>query len=196
MNFDIYPKNSKVVPANFPSLPFIYSSGRLSHPKSAECLCRSPLCITRYGEAKEDKRRTARAVPCRSFGTPKQHGIPRHVSDRQDVSPSFAVLPTVSFHSGPAVAGANGDTSGSMTGRDPARRSFCLSQNRKSPPCVCPGRPLPDPPGRTSILPLLHTFYTILSIPLYRLPSASFCLAMPSGFVGRKGLSSCLNRPD
>lgn len=88
------------------------------------------------------------------------------------------------------------DTSDSMTGRDPARRSFCLSQNRKSHPCVCPGRPLPDPPGRTSILPLLHPFYTILSIPLYRLPCASFCLAMPSGFVGRKGLSSCLNRPD
>ncbi len=106
--FEIYPKNSKVVPANFPSLPFIYFFGRLSHPKSAECLCCSPLCITRYGEAKTDKRRPARAVPCRSFGTPKQHGIPRHVSDRQDVSPSFAVLPTVFFHSGPAVAGANG----------------------------------------------------------------------------------------
>lgn len=174
--FEIYPKNSKVVPANFPSLPFIYSSGRLSHPKSAECLCRSPLCITRYGEAKTDKRRPARAVPYRSFGTPKQHGIPRHVSDRQDVSPSFAVLPTVSFHSGPAVAGANGDTSDSMTGRDPARRSFCLSPNRKSHPCVCPGRPLPDPPGRTSILPLLHTFYTHPVYPLIPSPECFFLL--------------------
>lgn len=149
--FEIYPKNSKVVPANFPSLPFIYSSGRLSHPKSAECLCRSPLCITRYGEAKADKRRPARAVLCRSFGTPKQRGIPRHVPDRHDVSPSFAVLPTVSFHSGPAV-----------------------------------------PQSSLFYIPFIH----ILSIPLYRLPSASFCLAMPSGFVGRKGLSSCLNRPD
>lgn len=153
------PKNSKVAPANFPSLPFIYSSGRLSHPKSAECLCRSPLCITRYGEAKADKR-----------------GIPRHVQERHDVSPSFADLPTVSFHSGPAVAEANGDTSGSMTGRDPARRSFCLSQNRKSPPCVCPGRPLSDPPGRTSILPLLHIFYTHPVFPFIPSPECFFLL--------------------
>lgn len=170
------PKNSKVAPANFPSLPFIYSSGRLSHPKSAECLCRSPLCITRYGEAKADKRRPARAVSCRSFGTPKQRGIPRHVQERHDVSPSFADLPIVSFHSGPAVAEANGDTSGSMTGRDPARRSFCLSQNRKSPPCVCPGRPLSDPPGRTSILPLLHIFYTHPVFPFIPSPECFFLL--------------------
>lgn len=138
---------------------FIYPSGRLSHPESAECLCHSPLCITRYGEARADKRRPVRAVP-----------------DRHDVSPPFAVLPTVSFHSGPAVAGANGDTSGSMTGRDPARRSFCLSQNQKSPPCVCPGRPLSDPPGRTSILPLLHTFYTHPVFPLIPSPEFFFLL--------------------
>ncbi len=112
-----------------------------------------------------DKRRPARAVSCRSFGTPKQRGISRHVPERHDVSPSFAGLPTVSFHSGPAVAGANGDTSGSMTGRDPARRSFCLSQNRKSPPYVCPGRPLPDPPGRTLILPLLYRYIHICLSP-------------------------------
>lgn len=155
---------------------FIYPSGRLSHPESAECLCHSPLCITRYGEARADKRRPVRAVPCRSFGTPKQRGISRHVPDRHDVSPPFAVLPTVSFHSGPAVAGANGDTSGSMTGRDPARRSFCLSQNQKSPPCVCPGRPLSDPPGRTSILPLLHTFYTHPVFPLIPSPEFFFLL--------------------
>lgn len=106
-----------------------------------------------------DKRRPARAVSCWSFGTPKQRGIPRHVPDRHDVSPSFAVLPTVSFHSGPAVAGANGDTSGSMTGRDPARRSFCLSQNRKSPPLclprqtlVRPARPYLNPPSFTYLL--------------------------------------------
>ena len=123
-----------------------------------------------------DKRRPARAVSCWSFGTPKQRGIPRHVPDRHDVSPSFAVLPTVSFQSGPAVAGANGDTSGSMTGRDPARRSFCLSQNRKSPPCVCPGRPLSDPPGRTLILPLLHTFYTHPVYPLIPSPEFNFLL--------------------
>ena len=174
--FEIYPKNSKAAPANFPPIPFIYSPGRLSHPESAECLCHSPLCITRYGEAMADKRRPARAVLCRSFGTPKQRGIPRHVPDRHDVSPSFAVLPTVSFHSGPAVVGANGDTSGSMTGRDPARRSFCLSQNRKSHPCVCPGRPLSDPPGRTLILPLLHTFYTHPVYPL--IPSPEFIFSL------------------
>lgn len=109
---------------------------------------------------------------------------------------SFIDLPTVSFHSGPAVAGANGDTSGSMTGRDPARRNSCLSWNRKSPLCVCPGRPLSDPPGRTLILPLLHTFYTHPVFPLISSPECFFLLAMPSGFVGRKGLSSCLNCPD
>ncbi len=148
------------------------------------------------GEARADKRRPARAVSSRSFGTPKQRGISRHVPDRHDVSPSFADLPTVSFHSGPAVAGANGDTSGSMTGRDPARRNSCLSWNRKSPLCVCPGRPLSDPPGRTLILPLLHTFYTHPVFPLISSPECFFLLAMPSGFVGRKGLSSCLNFPD
>lgn len=52
--FEIYPKNSKAAPANFPPIPFIYSPGRLSHPESAECLCHSPLCITRYGEAMAD----------------------------------------------------------------------------------------------------------------------------------------------
>ncbi len=128
-----------------------------------------------------DKRRPARAVPYRSFGTPKQRGIPRHVSDRHDVSPSFAVLPTVSFHSGPAVAGANGDTSSSVTGRDPARRSFCLSQNRKSHPCVCPGRPLPDPPGRTSIF-------------LFYIPFIQSCLSPYT--VSRVLLSAWQCRPD
>lgn len=77
-----------------------------------------------------------------------------------------------------------------------ARRNSCLSWNRKSPLCVCPGRPLSDPPGRTLILPLLHTFYTHPVFPLISSPECFFLLAMPSGFVGRKGLSSCLNCPD
>lgn len=109
------------------------------------------------GEARADKRRPARAVSSRSFGTPKQRGISRHVPDRHDVSPSFADLPTVSFHSGPAVAGANGDTSGSMTGRDPARRNSCLSWNRKShrlprQTLVRPARPYLNPPSFTYLL--------------------------------------------
>lgn len=161
------PEKCQGSPSRFLPLPFIYPTGRLSHPKSAECLCRSPLCITRYGEARADKRRWARAVSCRSFGTPKQRCIPRHVPDRHDVSPSFADLPTVPFHFGPAAAGANGDTSGSVTGRDPAHRSSCLSQNRKSPPYVCPGRPLSNPPNRTLILPLLHTFIYTFCLSLY-----------------------------
>lgn len=58
-----------------------------------------------------------------------------------------------------------------------------------APADPCQTRPA-VPQSSLFYIPFIH----ILSIPLYRLPSASFCLAMPSGFVGRKGLSSCLNR--
>lgn len=172
--FRSLPEKYRGCPSQFCVPSFIHSIARLSHPKSAESLCRSPLCMARYGEARQDKRRPARAVSCRSFGTPKQRGIPRHVSDRLDVSPTFADLPSVSFHSGQAVSGANGDTSGSMTGTDPSRRICCLSQNRKSPPDVCPGRPSSNPPGRTlyhpSFIYLIYTSclfpYTVLRVPL------------------------------
>ena len=171
-NFSIYPKNVKMAPS-------FYISLRTAFPPGISGMSVPQPALHYKTRGRQRRTNAARHVLFHAGASARRNNaafISRHVPDRHDVSPSFADLPTVSFHSGPAVAGANGDTSGSMTGRDPARRSFCLSQNRKSPPCVCPGRPLSDPPGRTLILPLLHTFYTHPVYPLIPSPEFNFLL--------------------